>query len=352
MRMKIDSKKVTIFLTLFALVAIAAVPMVQSRLTYYSFEIVLPTQVDATPGQDAIVQGGVLVTGAYWLHDFNLTVNGIPYEYSITPKNPWDMVRILRDWNPVQGLFRTADPFNITIHVPANAAGSYIVLVSGAEHRSARQATNSSYFVLKVAGAPLAPQLSVSDILVPETINELEPFTMSFKVDNAAPIDTAATITVKLPDDWKADTTSKTVSLKAGSSTAEQFIIVPTSSAGSVSLLIEYPFMNSIVNFTKEGPYLVPGGENQTAPTNQTSPFSIVGNIVAYVKSISAGSLSPILISLIIILLVIIVWLSLGIYNTMTGKGDKGEPEKMEKSDKPKGGETKTKTSSVSLAEV
>jgi hypothetical protein len=356
-----NKKRISMIFALFAVMILAAVPLAtKSRTAFYSFEIKLPDEVQATPGQDVTIEGGVLVSGMFWLHDFNLTATGIPYEYTISP-NWFESVRILRSWNPVDGLFKTPDKFNITIHVPESAYGSYIVLVTGQEHRSYSQVQNSSYFVLNVGGA-VEPQIEISDILVPETIDVNEPFTMTFTVSNKAPIDSATTISAILPEGWKADATSKTISIKAGESSSEKFIIVPTTSAGTVSLLVEYPFKNHVVNFTKEGPYLVPGGEAQGNETQSESIFSIIGNFVMSVKDYAEGSLSPVLIGLIVVLLIIIAWLSLGIYRTLSSKEGSGkdEPEKMEKDkDKPKA-ETKAidshmttgSLSSVSVHEV
>jgi hypothetical protein len=330
----INKKKISMIFALFAVLSLCAVPLAtQSRTAFYSFEIQLPDEVSAQPGQDVVVEGGVLVSGMFWLHDFNLTATGMPYEYEISPS--WfESVRIIRSWNPTDGLFRTPDRFNITIHVPENAYGSYIVLVNGQEHRSYSQVQNSSYFVLNVGGA-VEPQIEITDILVPETIDVNEPFTMTFKVNNKAPLDSATTISAILPEGWKADSSSKTISVKAQSSSSEKFIIVPTTTSGTVSLLVEYPFKGKVLNFTKEGPYLVPGGETQTQGESQ-SIFTILGNFVMSVKNYAEGSLSPVLIGLIVVLLIIIAWLSLGIYKTLSSKDGSGknEPEKMDKPDK------------------
>jgi len=337
--MRVKKSYLLISLAVLLGVMFSVAPLIsQSRMTFYSFEINVPDEVVANPGDNATVDGGILVTGMYWLHNFNLTVSGLPegYEYKIKPS--WfENVRILREWNPQQGVYRIPDKFQILIHVPTDATGTQVVSVTGQEHQSFRQVSNSTYFALKIGGTPQEPFLNVSDILVPELIKESEPFNLTFKLDNKAPINASATVSIIIPDEWQSDQTSMNLSVKANDSAFGVFKIIPTTEAGTISLFVEYPFKNQIINFTKVGPYLIPG-ENitkttTTQPSNQTQ--GIIGIIGSFVASF-ATQLNPVLIGIIIILVVVIVWLVIGIFKTVRSKGKgkgagagRGEPEKM-----------------------
>jgi len=367
--MIIKKQFVLISAIVFLAVAAAVLPALSnSARTFYSFELRVPDEVVAQPGTEVTVDGGVLVTGMYWMHDFDIKIDGLPYEYTITPAHLED-VRILRDWNPVDGVFRVPENFTLKIKLPANASGAHIVSINGTEHRSFRQVSNSTYFVLKVGAAAQnatqnatqTHQLGISDILVPEMIKEFEPFTMSFKIDNNVPVKTAAIVSLQIPKDWQADATSKTFSVEAGDSTIGSFRIVPTTSAGTISLFVEYPLKDKVINFTKVGPYLVPG-EKVKPSTTTTNPsveqpsaggflgiiggaFSalsgFVGSALGSVGTQYDSYLTPITIGIIVILVIVIIWLLGGIFKIVQS-GDRGEPEKMKSQIDVTSGELKT----------
>jgi len=349
--MIIKKQFVLISAIVFLAVAAAVLPALSiSARTFYSFELLVPDEVVAQPGTEVTVDGGVLVTGMYWMHDFDIKIDGLPYEYNITPAH-WEDVRILRDWNPVDGVFRVPENFTLKIKLPADASGAHIVSINGTEHRSFRQVSNSTYFVLKVGAAVLnatqAPQLAISDILLPEMIKEFEPFTMSFKIDNNVPVKTAAIVSLHMPEDWQADATSKTFSVEAGDSTIGSFRIVPTTSAGTISLFVEYPLKDKMMNFTKVGPYLVPG-EKVKPSTTTTEPsaeqpsaggLGIIGGAFSALGSFVSGALgsvgtqydsylTPITIGIIVVLVIVIVWLLGGIFKIVQS-GERVKPEKM-----------------------
>ena len=344
--MIIKKQFVLISAIVFLAVGAALLPALSnSARTFYSFELRVPDEVVAQPGTEVTVDGGVLVTGMYWLHDFDIKIVGLPYEYTIAPAH-WEDVRILRDWNPVDGVFRVPENFTLKIKLPADASGVHIVSINGTEHRSWRQVSNSTYFVLKVGAAAQnatqAPQLGISDILVPEMIKEFEPFTMSFKIDNNMPVKTAAIVSLQIPKDWQADATSKTFSIEASDSTIGSFRIVPTTSAGTISLFVEYALKDKVINFTKVGPYLVPGEKakpSTTTPSAEQPSAGIIGGAFSAFASFVSGALgsagtqydsylTPITIGIIVILVIVIVWLLGGIFKIVQS-GDRGEPEKM-----------------------
>lgn len=331
-KMKISKLCIAVFLV----ATLVALPLfVQSRMTYYTFEIIVPDEVNANPGEKLEVEGGILVTGMYWLHKFNLTVDGVPYDYKLEPAW-WQDVRILREWNPKQGVYRVPEKFKITIDVPSDAKGAHLITLKGQEHHSFREVSNETYFILTIGGAPAKVNLSVSDIVVPEMIKDYEPFNLTFKLNNLGALDVASTVSVRIPEDWKTDKASITMRVKGSSSETGMFTITPTKEAGEVSLFVEYPFKGQIINFTKIGPYLVPGKELPTTTTTQPQPFYIpIANFVYSLASplikrfeAAAGIYTlPITIGVIIVLLIIIVWILAGMLRFVRAKGGRGEPE-------------------------
>jgi len=345
------NKSILILASIGIMLSLIVTPfLAKSRMTFYSFEILFPEEVNVEPGEEVTVEGGIIVTGFYWLHNFDLTVEGLPYEYELEPEW-WEHVRILREWNPEQGVYRVPDKFSLKINVPEDASGSYIVTINGQEHHSFREVSNFTFFVLSVSGEPLKPQLTVSDILVPEEITEFEPFRMTFKINNEGPIDTVAKVAVVVPEDWEVDEPTVEMSLKKNESAAAAFDIIPTTTAGEVSLVVEYPFKQEIVKFTKTGPYLIPtGATTTTLPEEEKSVLSqIVGYATSVIDSINEafeglGSpyLTSVTIGIILVLLIIIFWLVLDIIR-FTRKGRAKEPEETK--------ETKTKISKAGAAE-
>lgn len=345
-----NKQLVLLFTAVGMLTSLAVMPLLaRSRMTFYSFEVILPEEVEAMPGEDVTIDGGILVTGFYWLHRFELTVSGLPYEYGVEPE--WEEhVRILREWNPEQGVYRVPEKFQLNINVPEDATGSYIVTVTGQEHHSFREVSNFSYFVLRIAGEPIRPQLTISEILVPEEITEYEPFQLAFRVNNEGPIDAVATISVVVPEEWEVDEPTQTLTIEKNDSTASAFSIIPTTTAGEVSLVVEYPFREEIIKFTKAGPYLIPTGATTTTLPPEEKPVSLLDQIVGYAsalfdaavakfESIAGPYATSIVMGVIFVLFIIVVWLILDIIRFT--KREKKKPEKMKP--KPK----KTKISEV-----
>jgi len=346
--MKINKTFVLVFLAF----SIAALPfLAQSRMTFYSFGMSVPDEINANPGDTVDVEGEILVTGWYWLHNFDLTVSGLDYDYEIEPAW-WEHVRILRDWNPQQGVFRVPEKFKLTINVPEDASGAHIVTITGQEHHSFREVSNDTYFVLTIGGVPAQANLSISDILVPEMIEQYEPFNLTFKIDNAGAIDIAATVSMSVPEDWEVDETSKTIDVKSDSSEIGMFTIIPTTSAGEISFFVEYPFKGEIISFTKVGPYLVPGAELPTTTTIEEAPsfyapianfiYTLTSPILDSFESLAGSYAVPAMIGIIVILLIIIIWIISGMFRFVRSKG-RAEPESMETKSKETKGSKETK---------
>ncbi len=318
-----------------ALCALVAVPLVaESRRTFYTFEIIMPEEVNANPGEVVEVDGKILVTGMYWLHNFDLSASGMPYDYEIDPEW-WSDVRILREWNPEDGLYRVPETFKMNITVPYDAMGAYVVNVIGQEHHSFREVMNDTYFVLAVGNASSKVNLNITDIILPNMIEEDEPFNLSFKVENSGDIATAVKVSILIPDGWEADDESKTLSVKGGSSAVGTFMIIPNGESGQVSFFAEYPFKSEIMNFTKVGPYLVPG-EEITTTTTVPEPFyapilgffsSVSSPVVEWFEGVAGVYTVPVMIGVIIILIIVIVWVLMGMFKFV--KTNRSEPEKM-----------------------
>lgn len=352
-KMRINKTFVLVFLA-FGMVALPF--LAQSRMTFYSFGMSVPDEVNANPGATVDVEGEILVTGMYWLHNFDLTVSGLSYDYEIEPAW-WEHVRILRDWNPQQGVFRVPEKFKLTINVPEDASGAHLVTITGQEHHSFREVSNETYFVLTIDDAPAQVNLSISDILVPEMIKEYEPFNLTFKIDNAEAIDIAATVSVSVPEDWEVDEASKTIQVKGDSSEIDMFTIIPTTTSGEISLFVEYPFKGEVINFTKVGPYLVPSAElPTTTTTTEAQPFyvpianfiySLTSPIIGSFESLAGAYAVPAMIGIIIILLIIIFWIVSGMFKFVRSKS-RAEPESMEtKTTETKSKETKNTTPEI-----
>jgi hypothetical protein len=265
-----------------AIIAITSVATIvaQSHLAasngpWRKFAIILPEEVAVNPGDIAIIDGGVQNNGIWWLHDFNITVSGLPegYTYDITPQH-WDDLRILWEWNSDVGVYREPEKFKLTINVPANAYGLHLVTLKGQEFYSFYQQANESYFVLKVK---TQANFTLSDIVVPEIVVTGKPFNISLNAINLGPGTGSIKLTVDIPEGWNVDEKTKTVEVESNKSKSVIFTITPTNKSGQISVLAEYPFQAAILNITKVGPTLIPQTEGvTTAITTTTTPTTTI----------------------------------------------------------------------------
>lgn len=332
------NKKITTFLVSVGLISLLLSSVVTSRRTFYQFVMGTPEEVEASAGQTVTVPGTILNEGMFFLHNFDITLEGLPedFEYEVNPAH-WQDVRILREWNPDDGSYRVPEEFEITITVPSSAAdGLHVVTVTGQEHHSFREVTNSTFFVLHVGeGAgpsePTGEGLDVSDILVPETITSGEEFTLTFRLDNGFDEDMSASVSIVAPDDWEIEKETLLMRVGAGSSEIGTFTITPTDSEGRVSLLVEYPFNQTIVSTTKEGPYLRPVSTTEptttTVPDGEEKPFfvDLYDRMKAGVKEVLGDFARPLIIGIIVVLAVIVIWLVVDIVGYYRGKDTKAE---------------------------
>lgn len=304
-----------------------------SHPAFYAFSLVMPEEVTANPGETVTVDGEIYVTGIWWLHRFNLTIENLQYDYEVIP-DYWQDVRVIREWNPTEGLYKAPEKFQIKIHVPEDAYGVQIPIITGQEHHSFKQVSNSTYFVLKVSGEvkpPVEHALTVSDIAVPELIEEGVPFDITFTVNNEGDEATTATISITMPEGWEVDRETQLVAIEAKGSAVGKFVLTPSEAAGGVSLFIEYPYRETILNLTRVGPTLTPTVPETTTTLVEKTPFEkliddIREAITPYAEPVTgpmAGFLTPIMIGIVILLLVIIVWLLAGIVGHYMSKPKK-----------------------------
>jgi len=321
-------KTALIFTAAILAITMALLPSVISIVDIYSFEMTVPDEVNVMPGETVVIEGEVLVTGMYWLHNFEMTVEGLDYNYNLVTN--WDEhVRILRGWNPDDGVFRMPETFELRIDVPEDASGVDFVSITGQEHHSWRQVSNNTYFILNIGGAPdeETVALEIVDIEVPEEIMEFEAFDFSFKVKNKGPTPRSATVSLVVPEGWQLDESSKTYAVSGDSEEEGMFRVIPTTEEGEVALLVEYPFKNRVMNFTKVGPYLVPMTEETTTTTTKPSG-NLFGDIYSAITGFSVGIISgitgsfgefevPLLVGIIVVLVIVIIWLLTSIFKVL-----------------------------------
>lgn len=306
--------KILISLVFISLILISLISISYSQRPYRMFTIVLPELVEVYPGEAVTVNGGVLNNGWWWLRNFSLTVNGLLFPYEIQPSH-WDELRIIREWNPQQGIYKVPENFTLTIGIPDNAVGVYIVNVTGQEFQSFYQVSNSSLFILKILPVP---KFSISDIIIPDSVTEYKAFKISMSVKNEGFKEAPANVSITIPSDWNVDKKSQYLRVGANSSIPIEFFITPTNTSGQISVQLEYPYKQTIVNITKSGPYLIP------MPLEViVAPKTKLEIIVDFIKGLSSW-----VIGILVVAFVVLIWY---FYNIIKKLGGRKEPEEMKK---------------------
>lgn len=291
-------------LFLISLVAIACLSLatfVQAPRPFRGFSMsIQPDLIEAMPGDSVTVNGSIFNFGMYWISDLNLTAKGLPDDFNveIVPQH-FDQLKIIREWNPIQGLYRVPETFLIKIQVPANAAGVFAVNVIGQEYQSWKKLSNSTSFVLRITSTP---KISISDIQVPEKVVEFQSFNISFTVNNEGVTDQSVTLTIDAPEDWNVSPDVLTSTVKTNSSEKFQFGITPTNTSGEISAVLEYPFKQTIMNMTKRGPYLIPTTPEIPTIEVPTGLSTWASSTVAFAQE------NPIVVIVSIVVIAIIVW--------------------------------------------
>lgn len=308
--------KVLVSIVFLSVILISLVSISYSQRPYRMFTIVLPEQVDVYPGEAVTIKGGVLNNGWWWLRNFSLTISGIPFPYDIKPSH-WDEVKIIREWNPQQGVYKVPENFTLTIGIPDNAIGVYAVNVTGQEFQSFYQVSNSSIFILKVLAVP---KFSVSDIIIPEDVTEYKAFKISMSIKNEGLKEAPANVSINLPSGWNVDKKSQYLRVGANSSTSIEFLITPTNTSGQITVDLVYPYKQTIMNITKSGPYLIPMPLEVVVPE---APKTKIEIIVDFIKGLSSW-----VIGILVVAFVVLAWYFYNITKNLRGRK---KPEEMKK---------------------
>lgn len=280
-----------------------------------SFAIFLQQDVDTTPGTTVKLDGKLLNTGMYNLYDFNISIKDIPFKYRVTPTHI-DKFPIILGYNPgyqAHGrLYRQPVNFSIEIEIPQDAAGDYLMNVIGQEFNSADQIRNGTSVSLRVS---TVPRFSVTDIEVPETVTESQPFNISFSVENAGLTNEVVKVSVEIPSDWSVSEQTQGLVAFANSSIPLTFTITPTNSSGQIAVVLQYPYAGAVFNITKQGPFLIP-----TTPGVMPTGVAILPSILQFVNS------NPVATIILVIAVLLIIW-----YMVTGYAGGRKKPEEMKK---------------------
>jgi hypothetical protein len=295
--------------------------VVNSYTPIWGFAVMTPDVVPAQPGQVVTISAGVLNVGTYWLHELNLTSSGLPsdFQVNITP-NYFETVRIIRDWDYTHGGGRLPEEFNITIKVPDTASGAYSMNITGQEFRTYRNIANSTVFILQVSGnatsvSAVQGVISVTDLIVPETIQAFQAFNVTFSLVNSGDQNQTVNISLQAPSDWTV-TASQSLEVPANSSVPVVFSIIPTNSSGNLAVVMQYPYQQTILNVTKAGPFLVP------TTTETTAPALVTSGLVTFVEQ------NTVLTIIIAIVVLILIWYFASTYSFYQKRK---KPEEMKK---------------------
>jgi len=296
---------------------------VNSITPFRGFVISLPPEVSIQPGETLTVNGGITNIGFYWEHNFTLTYSGLPSDYNVTiTPNHWDDLMTIRAWNEVNGTYKVPVPFNISITANALASGVYAVNITGQEHQTWRETSNSTVFILRVGNATgnvttvTQGTISISEIVVPETVKEFQPFNVSFNIVNNGDKNQTVNVSLKGPADWTI-TAAQSFVVAANSSVPAVFSVIPTSSAGNLAVMLQYPYQQTVLNITKAGPYLIP-----TTTETQTAPIFSATGLFSFIQQNTVLSI------IIVLVVAILIWYFASTYSFYSKRK---KPEEMKR---------------------
>jgi len=314
--MRLCSLRSLLFLLIATGIILPIVVISQTSGTYWrNFKLTVPEEVSAKPGSEVTINGSILNTGKYWLRDFNITLVGLPsdYSYKVTPSH-WDELRILRDWNPKDGVFRLPESFLITINVPASASGLYAVTVNGTEYASYYKVSNVTKFVLKIS---VPPKPELSNLTIPEVVYRGEPFDFSYKITNTGAGELLATAKLVVPENWTVDPSNRSITVKTNESMVVNFSVTSAANAGTLTAFVEYPYGNETFNVTKESLTIIP--VERITPRVAPDILGLFAALQTY---------SPLLLTIIVVIILVIGWIVWSIYGMYWGKKRRAETKK------------------------
>lgn len=295
--MRFNFKFAFLALVVVALVVAFSTISFSVRSTWRQFLLTVPSEVSGYPGDTITIDGEVFNFGWWWLHDFNLTLSGLPenYEYEFNPQH-WDHLMIIRVWDSENGTYKVPEKFTLTIKIPEGAAGEYTVNITGQEFMSWQKSSNSTTFALKVTSLA---NFTVTNLVIPQTATEGEPFDISMNVNNIGQSAGAIDVSVKIPSDWTAEEERKSLTIDANSSQNVVFTITPTKTSGQIQVFALYPYMKEIVNITKVGNMLIPKEKATATTVPQTGLEALVEQIDGY---------TPIVAGVAVLVVVLVAW--------------------------------------------
>ena len=313
------------------------------RHPFHGFVIHMPDLVEVAPGGQILVDGGVTNIGVFGSHEVKVTASGLPEGYNVTsvPDYFQDLFT-LREWSPETGVVRIPVNLSIIIAAPSDAVpGVYTVNVTLQEMQSWRQVANSTVFILRVSGEAPAPQIVVTNIKVPDRVDENVPFNISFEVENNQATNQSVDLTVVTPEGWTFEPAVASDVVPGNSSKQFYFSITPTNESGSFSIVVNYPFHGVVLNITKSGPFLTIGEEEGILPgfpslpeipglSNISLPAFPTGAPVsgsAVEQALSFASTNPLLTVVIVVVIAILIYYFYTSYS-MPGRR---KPEEMSK---------------------
>ncbi|MEM7825487.1 MAG: CARDB domain-containing protein [Candidatus Aenigmatarchaeota archaeon] len=255
--------------------------------------ITLPLEVEGFSGEEVIVSGKIYSKGT-WMRKVFVYVEGLPFVYTIEP-NYFDAIALNKP-----------SEFKIKIKIPDNLEEEkvYLVTVKAQETYTAYAVEGKSTFKLK---AKPKAEFSLSRILYPQEIIQNQSFSLNVTVENSGNKEEVANIFLKVPEGWNYEDGITSVKLKPGEASTLSFNITPSNTTGSVSVIIQYPYKDSILNVTKLGPILSPISPEVKKPEEAET-------ITDYLATIQ--EISPILKILSILFLAIIIWNVYSMYKT------------------------------------
>lgn len=257
-------------------------------------------KIEARPGDTVIVNGSITNIGRKWVLQLKLS-SDCPFEHEFVP-NYFKELPVRWGWDPEIGNFRKPESFILKINVPENASGEYEITITGQELFSALKVTNSTSFTLDVKPV-LVANISIIEVDFPEKVIQDEPFNISVVVMNEGNKIEAVNITLDAPTDWEIPERSKYLGIEPNVTRDVIFTVTPTTTAGNVTIYLQYPYKQKIVKIVKTGPYLKPleAPKEITIPT--TVPKTGFQILVEWISSYT-----PIVAGLAVLIVVLIAW--------------------------------------------
>jgi hypothetical protein len=271
----------------------------------------MDSKFEVYPGQTLTIPGKIYNTGYLNLYDLTLHTENVPAGFSvdIEPNYFKPFVRKFI-WKDTPRGIPAPTEFNVTIKVPADAKeltyefnitakGDFKIFIPSEQtYKTIASVSKNQRIVLKTVPAP---HFSVTDITLPEQVVENEPFNITMIVINDGYVTETANISVTVPEGWTVVEKTKSVRLSPGENSSVMFEITPTNTSGNISVLMSYPFNQTIITVSKAGPFLIPVPAPEITPP-EVAPTGLAA-LIDFIQSLPTW-----VIIVIVVLVLIIVW--------------------------------------------